>query len=574
MRTAIKTLCLILAAAIAASSVFIASASYSGDPDHGIVTVAIESGKTGEIVTATVYIENNPGIATMGFTLEFDFNVLEYVSSNASGAAIGGMSYAVSDFPVMVNNGKFRVTGYQITEDSSSGVLYNINFKVKGGTKGCNLMLSCEEGDFSRIGADYTPEVVDGKFIRELTPAEVELLIDEASGDLDEALTSLGADPSDDDIYEAIGSVQELFGGVEEEFAKAIEKDEDDTILDLLRDIEEKIVAANGDFGVITPDLSSVGDSELALALGTEDAAIEVVGAVLNNTEDQKITKLDIAPLNESDIKNNSNLPIPGAYSEAAIFPLEIKLYAEFANNPGESEPVTGTLAVPITITMPIPQAFIGSKSIIILHYKEGSLVPEEIRAKINENGTMMTFTVTSFSTFVFVDVDEDEMFSVSFSVRSYNRSNPITVQLVKDGTVIHEITEYAPAGGSGQFVQDFTIRGVTADMYTLVVTKPVHTKFVVDNVEVNKDVVMRNHPRSAIQVITLLCGDIDGNNLINASDLALLTNSLNYMKSTNESANPLADLNGDGLINASDLAILTNSINYMKGIIEEDYKK
>ena len=107
-----------------------------------------------------------------------------------------------------------------------------------------------------------------------------------------------------------------------------------------------------------------------------------------------------------------------------------------------------------------------------------------------------------------------------------------------------------------------------------LSVTKPVHTPFTVANIEVNDDVALTQHIRGAISVITLLCGDIDGNGSINASDLAILTSSSNYMKSAAEADNPLADLNGDGSINASDLAILTSSLNYMKGAVEEDFGK
>jgi hypothetical protein len=63
--------------------------------------------------------------------------------------------------------------------------------------------------------------------------------------------------------------------------------------------------------------------------------------------------------------------------------------------------PQTGTLAAPITITMPIPTGITPS-NVRILHYHGGA--PDVINPAVNGNGTC-TFTVNSFSEFVFVNL-------------------------------------------------------------------------------------------------------------------------------------------------------------------------
>ena len=63
-------------------------------------------------------------------------------------------------------------------------------------------------------------------------------------------------------------------------------------------------------------------------------------------------------------------------------------------------------LGVPITITMPIPTGLDESR-LAILHYHEDGSV-ESVNLKNNGDGTV-TFTVTSFSTFVFAEMTENE---------------------------------------------------------------------------------------------------------------------------------------------------------------------
>lgn len=62
-------------------------------------------------------------------------------------------------------------------------------------------------------------------------------------------------------------------------------------------------------------------------------------------------------------------------------------------------------LRLPITITMPIP-AGLDAVHLTILHYKNNGATPEVVKYRINNDRTI-TFTVTSFSDFVFAEEKE-----------------------------------------------------------------------------------------------------------------------------------------------------------------------
>lgn len=61
-------------------------------------------------------------------------------------------------------------------------------------------------------------------------------------------------------------------------------------------------------------------------------------------------------------------------------------------------------LKVPVTITMPIPEG-VETKDLVILHYHGDATEPVIITPVVSEDGKMMTFTVSGFSTFVVTNV-------------------------------------------------------------------------------------------------------------------------------------------------------------------------
>jgi len=152
--------------------------------------------------------------------------------------------------------------------------------------------------------------------------------------------------------------------------------------------------------------------------------------------------------------------------------------------------------------------------------------------------------------------------------VQSYNPNNPVTVQLMKNNTVVDTITIPSVAG-SGQVTQPFSFSDVSPGTYTLTITKPAHTPYTINNIVVSdKDVDLTQDPRDQVKLIILLTGDVNGDGSINVNDLNEIWSSLNYGKTVGEAQNPLCDLDGNGVINVNDLNILWSAINYGKGAV------
>jgi len=157
----------------------------------------------------------------------------------------------------------------------------------------------------------------------------------------------------------------------------------------------------------------------------------------------------------------------------------------------------------------------------------------------------------------------------ITGKVRTYNPGSPTTARLYQDGAVKYTTTIPATTG-IGQAEQSFTFENVAPGTYTLVITKEAHTPFTVQKVVVdNQNVDLTMDTRPEVRLMTLRCGDINGDGMINDADLAILWLAANYNKSaTAQGVNPRCDLNGDGMINDADLAILWLAVNYNKGAV------
>ena len=155
---------------------------------------------------------------------------------------------------------------------------------------------------------------------------------------------------------------------------------------------------------------------------------------------------------------------------------------------------------------------------------------------------------------------------SVTGRVKTFNPRNPTTVRLM-DGDAEMYVATIASIPSSEQIEQSFTFENVAPGNYTLVVTKPSHTSYTVQTIEVgNEDVDLTQDSRPAVRLMTLLCGDMNSDGMINDGDLTVLWMTSNYNKSTSDAANSLCDLNGDGMVNDGDLTILWMTTNYNKG--------
>jgi hypothetical protein len=162
--------------------------------------------------------------------------------------------------------------------------------------------------------------------------------------------------------------------------------------------------------------------------------------------------------------------------------------------------------------------------------------------------------------------------FTVSGLLKSYAPQRQTTLELWRAGEAEAAYTSTIPAekSGSGQCTQEFALKGVEPGTYTLVATKAAHAGFIVHNIVVeDKALDLTDDSRPDVQLMTLRCGDINGDGNINNSDLTILWQQANYNRSAAAADNELCDLNGDGLINNIDLTILWLAYNYNRGEIE-----
>ena len=199
------------------------------------------------------------------------------------------------------------------------------------------------------------------------------------------------------------------------------------------------------------------------------------------------------------------------------------------------------------------------------------SAQPEYYQIEITPNnardGDGNLIHVSSTTAYIVVTPDGDG-YTISGVVRTYNPAKTTTLRLLQDG-VQQDITTIQAPTGTGQQDQDFAFNGVLPGIYTLEITKAGHTKLTLENLIVgDADVDLRGSTNSAVSVITLLCGDINSDGVINQLDLNLLWLPANYNKSVAGGANELCDLNGDGVVNQLDLNILWLPANYNKGAI------
>jgi len=150
-------------------------------------------------------------------------------------------------------------------------------------------------------------------------------------------------------------------------------------------------------------------------------------------------------------------------------------------------------------------------------------------------------------------------------TLRTPNPTTPATIQLKQANQTIYTTTTTPPdPDAADQSTQPFTFPAVAPGTYTLVVTKPAHTQYIIQSLTVGAEPI-----DLSAQPMTLRCGDINGDDMINDRDLTMLWKVTNYNQSVENAEDPECDLNGDGAINDRDLTILWAVGNYNQGAVE-----
>ena len=192
-----------------------------------------------------------------------------------------------------------------------------------------------------------------------------------------------------------------------------------------------------------------------------------------------------------------------------------------------------------------------------------------ENNIKINDASAIYSFIAESDRTLEarFTPVQlSDDAYSLTGKIRTYNPGYSATVKLIQGDKEIDRI-DIPVELGSGQRNQNFEFKEVASGTYSLVITKDGHTKFTVQSIIIeDKNVDLTEDSRPEVRLMTLQCGDINGDGVIDDRDLTILWLSTNYFKNTLQATNPLCDLNGDGVVDDRDLTILWMAYNYYRG--------
>ncbi len=138
---------------------------------------------------------------------------------------------------------------------------------------------------------------------------------------------------------------------------------------------------------------------------------------------------------------------------------------------------------------------------------------------------------------------------TVDGSVKFHGSYSPATVRLL-DPASGAEVIDPVQTDNNGAY----TLETVPAGTYSVEVTKPGYCKVTKQNVSIEDDT-----PLAAIN-ITGYAGELNGNGIIDVTDLGMLLDDFN--KSGNAIANAGSDITGNGMVDVTDLGCLLDCFN------------
>lgn len=280
--------------------------------------------------------------------------------------------------------------------------------------------------DWAMVEAgSYTFDVVAYGDITKAYRSEVSVMsaptyCDDASGVVKDNL-SKALSGSADDALKAVTSVSK---GT---LAAVMQKDKE--ALDLVKQIEDKYKTEKG------INVSQNTDDTVNSLMDT--SKIAVAGTAFNAANGTKNMSLNFAK-ESNPVNVNSVL-----YKNAVQFNISLDGATDSSN-----------LQVPIHITIPIPKGMNAERFKVLHYHKDGSM--EIVTPTIDEANNTASFTVTSFSTFVFANEEETEFTDPEFPF--------IDVPVIKDNwkyesvKFVNEHNLMGGVGGSPAFQPDRTL--------------------------------------------------------------------------------------------------------------------
>ena len=138
---------------------------------------------------------------------------------------------------------------------------------------------------------------------------------------------------------------------------------------------------------------------------------------------------------------------------------------------------------------------------------------------------------------------------AVSGSVVSYGEDDPVTVQLIKEGTS-EPAYETIVSGGTqsgNKFTASYSFPDVPSGTYTMKVMKQNH---------VTREYTVTVGSSNVVQDVEIhLLGDINGDGKVNTSDVSKANSHTKKVTTLTGYEFACADVNGDGKVNTSDVS-------------------
>ncbi len=169
----------------------------------------------------------------------------------------------------------------------------------------------------------------------------------------------------------------------------------------------------------------------------------------------------------------------------------------------------------------------------------------------------------------------ETDGVTVSGVVTSYCAERNFTVELSQNGEVVYR-SEFASGERKNDTVTgQFSLDGVSPGIYDLTVRKAGHLAYTVTGITVGDNDIDLTASAGQYSEIKLIAGDVDGDGLVNGTDVQKIRLTANINHAVEEAADALADVNGDGLINGSDVQVVrfVSNINKSETDCTAEYK-